>query len=123
MPGEGAEEESSDEGEAAAASPGDRRQVDFGAYKDGQLGYYPLNSPSAEDLSGNGNDGTSQNVTASDDIMQFDGSSFITINSLKVKPPFTVAAYFSLKDISLHGQCVVSQGRSPDGTGFNFGYS
>jgi hypothetical protein len=107
--------------------------VDLAPPTDGLVGYYPLNSVEALDASGLGNDGTKHGDVGIDydmagfteGAMSFNGESYVSIPATgdKVTLPFTVVAYFKLADTDLKDQCVVSRGRSRDGTGFNFGYT
>jgi len=100
---------------------------------DGLIGFYPLDDENAEDKSGRGNNGEIFNAQAAGDkvqsaggAMRFSGSGYITINNkdgADIRPPFSVAAYFKLEDNTGNDECVVSRGRSSNGTGFNFGYT
>jgi hypothetical protein len=98
----------------------------------GLYAYLPLNGDGT-DIGGSENYGTLSGATPANDMgnaangaMYFNGESFITLNNPSaeyLKPPLSVAAYFMLENPAAINQCVVSRGRSSDGTGFNFGYT
>jgi len=101
---------------------------------EGLIAYYKMNHAPVEDASGLNHNGKSFDVGFDHDKMgsamaawEFNGtSSYVTIdqwNENRLEPPFTIAAYVKLADITTKLGTIASRGRSADGTGFNFGYN
>lgn len=125
------EEELAAEGDEESGVEGPRFSIT--PPTEGLVGFYSMDDGKVEDQSGRGNHGeafftelASDKLLSRGGAMKFLGNSYATIsdnNGSDIKPPFTVSAYFRLDDPAKIDQCVVSRGRSTDGTGFNFGYT
>jgi len=120
-----------EEDDAPAEATSDNPYFELDPPTEGLVGFYRLDGGNADDASGNQKNGQSISTTGGTDKNEADGGTYFQRGAYVTIPDdpssftgqFSVVACFKTSDINLRDQCVVSKGRSTDGTGFNFGYN